>query len=655
MSETPRPAGWAVRLRPTLRARIVLIVLASFATLAAGLVLEGQVRQRAAERRYDAAVLAGDRNGWRGLTALVAGQLRDELLQLTAREDVVQALARRDRAGLAIAAASAPATGRVVREAERSTLLRPDLEILASDGQVLHTTRRGRGTFPAAEAALLMRVATGQRPELLGLLRTVDGDYLVAAAAPVYTRAGPAGLAILSVQAGAVLPALEAALGASAALVAPDGAVVRPRRAGLLPPETTAGLGAGTPDHAGPVRDATGRVHHRAVIAATDLFGRHAATLVTVRDVTEATRRDALISGLSYGALAAFALLLIGFLQFYLRRAFRPLGAVVRVLDALAQGRRDVAFEAPPAASSDEIGRLALAVQAFRANLAALEEARAARERIEGELAIAREIQLKMVPNAFPAFVERSDFRLHAILEPAKAVGGDLYDFFLVGDRRLFFLVGDVSDKGVAAALFMATVRTLFRVTAQATGLPLVQVVETVNRFLVENNPSTMFVTVFAGILDTVSGEVEYCDGGHEPPFIRRGDGAIELLAKVGGLALGVVDDFRYRSARLRMTPGDTLVLYTDGVSEAANPEDAMFTAGRIGKLLAGLPADVAPEAVTAALLEAVQAFAGSAPQSDDIAVLAIQVAAADGGDRGAGRARLSLATRSVTAVREVQ
>src|SRR5919199_4260694 len=156
---------------------------------------------------------------------------------------------------------------------------------------------------------------------------------------------------------------------------------------------------------------------------------------------------------------------------------------------------------------------------------------------MEGELAVARKIQLDMVPSLFPALPGPGDIRLHAVLEPAREVGGDLYDFFLVDDRRLFFMVGDVSNKGVGSALLMATVRTLFRVTARTSGLPLAEIVGRVNRFLAEDNASSMFVTVFAGLLDTETGEVEYCDGGHEPPLIRRG-GPVEPLAKVGGLGL---------------------------------------------------------------------------------------------------------------------
>jgi phosphoserine phosphatase RsbU/P len=229
------------------------------------------------------------------------------------------------------------------------------------------------------------------------------------------------------------------------------------------------------------------------------------------------------------------------------------------------------------------------------------------------------------VPRAFPAFPERSDFELHAVMEPAKAVGGDLYDFFLIDERRLFFLIGDVSDKGVPSALFMAIVRTLFKTTMLTSRLPLAEAMNAVNRFLVANNPSAMFVTIFAAILDTRTGRIEYCDGGHEPPFLVRRGGEVELLSKEGGLALGLLEDFVYRAGTFQLQPNDGLVLYTDGVTEAMNADSAMFSDAQIGAMLAAIAEDATPEEVTRTILTAVHDFTGLAPQSDDITLLAIR------------------------------
>jgi sigma-B regulation protein RsbU (phosphoserine phosphatase) len=345
--------------------------------------------------------------------------------------------------------------------------------------------------------------------------------------------------------------------------------------------------------------------------------------LQTVRDITADQRRIELARLLSFGAVGCALLLLGGFLQWYLRHSFRPLIDVIRVLNALARGDRAVRFEAPE--RRDEIGRLAATVSAFRGKLLELEETRAAKQRIENELAVARDIQLRIIPSGELVFPGRDDLRLHAVMEPARAVGGDLYDFFLVDQDRLFFVIGDVSDKGVPSALFMAIVRTVLKATMQTTNLPVSRLIATANRYLCENNPSAMFVTVFAGMLNTRTGVVEYCDGGHEPPLIRRQDGRIELVDKVGGLALGCVEDFPYASGTLKLRPGDTLILYTDGVTEATNEQRDTFSTNRLVDMLGNLDEADPAHAATRGILNAVRAFSKDMPQSDDITILALQ------------------------------
>jgi sigma-B regulation protein RsbU (phosphoserine phosphatase) len=204
-------------------------------------------------------------------------------------------------------------------------------------------------------------------------------------------------------------------------------------------------------------------------------------------------------------------------------------------------------------------------------------------------------------------------------------VGGDLYDFFLIDQDRLFFVIGDVSDKGVPSALFMAIVRTVLKATMLTTNLPVSRLMAAANHYLCDNNPSEMFVTVFAGILDTRTGRIEYCDGGHEPPLIRRQDGRVELVDKVGGLALGCVEDFPYSSGSLQLRPGDTLVLYTDGVTEATNEQQDTFSTGRLVDMLGNLDEADPPYAATRSILDAVRAFSRNVPQSDDITILALQ------------------------------
>jgi sigma-B regulation protein RsbU (phosphoserine phosphatase) len=159
----------------------------------------------------------------------------------------------------------------------------------------------------------------------------------------------------------------------------------------------------------------------------------------------------------------------------------------------------------------------------------------------------------------------------------------------------------------------------------QTANLPVSRLMSAANGYLCANNPSAMFVTVFAGMLDTRSGVVEYCDGGHEPPLIRRQDGRVELVDKVGGLALGCVEDFPYVSGTLQLSPGDTLILYTDGVTEAANEQQDTFSTDRLVHLLNNLDEADLPYAASRRILDGVRAFSANVPQSDDITILTLQ------------------------------
>lgn len=277
---------------------------------------------------------------------------------------------------------------------------------------------------------------------------------------------------------------------------------------------------------------------------------------------------------------------------------------------------------------SDEVGSLAEAMTAMLARLQRylmeMEAATAARERVEGELSAARDIQAGMLPRIFPPFPERRDIDVFALLESAKQVGGDLYDYALIDRDRLFFVVGDVSGKGVPAALFMAMTTTLFKANAPAapsTGALMAQV----NRELSRDNAAQMFVTAVCGILDLRTGELQYSDGGHEAPFIRRADGRLERLPKQPGMALGVLDDGDYQTGRMTLAPGDALVLFTDGVTEAANADDDLFTVRRIETALASARPREDARGLAEGLAHDVRVFVGEAPQSDDIAILVVR------------------------------
>jgi sigma-B regulation protein RsbU (phosphoserine phosphatase) len=277
----------------------------------------------------------------------------------------------------------------------------------------------------------------------------------------------------------------------------------------------------------------------------------------------------------------------------------------------------------------DEVGRLAEALMQMEKMLQTyivnLTETTAAKERIESELSIARNIQMGFLPQTFPAFPDRTEFDLNAIIEPAKEVGGDLYDYFLIDENRLFFLIGDVSDKGVPAALFMAVTKTLFGTHTLAGNASMSEIMCRVNQELSRGNPWQMFVTAFAGMLDLKTGKIVYSDAGHEPPFLLRVGQEAEMLKKKGGPALCFFEDFRYESDTIQLSPGDALVLYTDGVTEAMNGERRLLSSGGIKEALQSCSVDTPPAKISQCLLEQVKRFASGQPQSDDIAILAIR------------------------------
>jgi sigma-B regulation protein RsbU (phosphoserine phosphatase) len=242
---------------------------------------------------------------------------------------------------------------------------------------------------------------------------------------------------------------------------------------------------------------------------------------------------------------------------------------------------------------------------------------------LQQELDVAKRIQKSMVPRQFPPFPERKDFEIHAEMIPAREVGGDFYDFFLIDQERLGFVIGDVSGKGVPAALFMAVSKTLLKATALK-GLPPEECLQQVNRFLHSESVSSMFVTVFYGILNTRTGEVQYSNGGHNPPYILRSDGPVEMTEKTGGLVLGALENSTYQAKQIVLRPGDGLFLYTDGVTEAMDRDENEFTDARLGECLKRLNGSALAEMVTG-VIDEVKGFAAGAPQADDVTILAVR------------------------------
>jgi sigma-B regulation protein RsbU (phosphoserine phosphatase) len=230
-----------------------------------------------------------------------------------------------------------------------------------------------------------------------------------------------------------------------------------------------------------------------------------------------------------------------------------------------------------------------------------------------------------ILPQEFPAFPEYTEFDLHVFIEPAREVGGDLYDYFMIDEHRLFLVIGDVSDKGVPAALFMAVTKTLFKTLALYHNSSIADIMTLVNRALSQENPSQMFVTVFACILDINTGTITYSDGGHDPPYVIRSGKGVEFVDKKGGPIIGICDDFQYDSGIIDLNPGDTIVFYTDGLTEAMTVDRQLFGRERLTRVLESCSADLPPSAVTEHLMTGLRSFVGGAPQSDDIAILAVK------------------------------
>ncbi|PHV07155.1 chase2 sensor protein [Janthinobacterium sp. BJB412] len=263
------------------------------------------------------------------------------------------------------------------------------------------------------------------------------------------------------------------------------------------------------------------------------------------------------------------------------------------------------------------------AVRARHGSERALRVAREAAATLAGELNAARRIQMASLPQAASAFPGETRFALDALLEPAREVGGDLYDFFMLDRRRLFFLLGDVSGKGLPASLFMVVAKALSKSVALRGEAGMAAIMYQANRELLRENPASLFVTCVAGILDADSGEVLLCNAGHDAPRLLSG-GAVERLRGADGPPLCVIEDFDYPLQRYQLRPGDCLCLNTDGVTEAMDAAGRVYGNVRLDSLLGGL-GGASPAEVVCAVREDVRAHVGAAEPSDDLALLVLR------------------------------
>ena len=339
-------------------------------------------------------------------------------------------------------------------------------------------------------------------------------------------------------------------------------------------------------------------------------------------------RRQFLVSMLLFSGV--LMLLSIAVTIFLMRRmATKPLSMLSKATLGFADSKEGYTMEDVinlPIKSKDEIGDLYHEIRSMQGRMVEylenLTRVTAEKERIGAELNIATQIQADMLPRIFPAFPDRKEFDIYATMTPAKEVGGDFYDFFLIDEDHLGLVMADVSGKGVPAALFMVIAKTLIKNRAQMGGGPG-EILQYVNEQLCEGNDAELFVTVWFAILDVKTGKGLAANAGHEHPALRRADGQYELVVYRHSPAVATMEGMRFREHEFELHPGDSLFVYTDGVAEATNAQEELFGTDRMLTALNRDPG-AAPETLLHTVRQDIDAFVGDAPQFDDITMLGL-------------------------------
>lgn len=359
------------------------------------------------------------------------------------------------------------------------------------------------------------------------------------------------------------------------------------------------------------------------------------AILVPLTALQEALAKLLMVLAVIVAAL--FAVFLAA-LSFIVGKITRPLNHLTNYANELSANnfapQISAGLKGLARGSRDEVGKLAQSFihmeQQLQTYLQHLTETTRANERIQSELRIARDIQMNMLPRRMPIVSNGKHFDISAIIEPAQEVGGDFYDYFMIDAHHLCLVIGDVSDKGVPASLFMAVSKTLLRAATTLTrtmalaGIAPEEILTRVNAELCRDNELLMFVTIFYGVLEVQSGQINYSIGGHNPPYLLSQRQGIMELDQHRGAPLGVKKNAHYDSSRVIMQPGDGLFLYTDGITEAMDDGGNLYSEQRLETFLHRVAAASADEIAKQTISE-VKEFAGGAPQQDDITVLVIK------------------------------
>ena len=370
---------------------------------------------------------------------------------------------------------------------------------------------------------------------------------------------------------------------------------------------------------------------HQAEIYGVESLFMYAVTegyfLIAVLPVHEAMfQRNASVYMLAFMEIIVFAAL-FAYVFFLIKKLV--VRNIQKINDSLAQitgGNLNVMVDVRSneefASLSDDINQTVDTLRRY------IDEAAA---RIDKELEFARQIQLSALPSVFPPYPGRKDFSIYGSMDAAREVGGDFYDFYLIGEKRLVFLVADVSGKGIPAAMFMMNAKTLIKGLVES-GHDAAETFTIANDRLCRNNEAGMFVTAWLGILDLATGNLQYVNAGHNPPAVRRAEGQFELLKSRANLVLAGMEGIRYRSAEMTLAPGDEIYLYTDGVTEARNAHKELFGEERLLRSLNETPEQTVEERCMKVKND-VAAFVADEPQFDDMTMLCVQLSRVNAGE----------------------
>ena len=328
--------------------------------------------------------------------------------------------------------------------------------------------------------------------------------------------------------------------------------------------------------------------------------------------------------GISLAVMIVSVILLFFSIRKHIILPITRLTKSVRLMTDSVKNRKPVTIDI---CTGDEIEELARSFETMDSDLISYIDENtkitAEKERIDTELNLATNIQAGMLPDKFPAFPDRTEFDIYASMKPAKEVGGDFYDFFLIDEDKLGIVMADVSGKGVPAALFMMYAKILLKSYTMMKQSPKAAL-EEVNRQICESNPEGMFVTVWLGVLDLKTGKFTAANAGHEKPAIKQADGSFELYKDKHGIMIGYMDSIRFKEYELTLTKGSKLFLYTDGVAEATDANNELFGTDRMIEALRSAE-DKNPKEIIETVDTAIKGFVQEAPQFDDITMLCIE------------------------------